>query len=802
MFKKLVSNLPFSPSLIGQLGFYARRLKKEQSVRKLGLIFTIFALVVQSFSVFSPPESANAASQNDVAPQCIENISGTQAKINCFLKEWDNPESNIGFWSRRFGITRDDIANMEYRAGAVCSGDWHSSFGMENKSYNRNQLNWNGRTIYWDNTSISISSERCWGALVGRTGDGITNRSQEFAFIFNCGNFVFKEFIPDEPRVPDPSAACDILNADPASGVADTTTFNFGLRGSTADGASISGYRFGWSGDGKSGESWSGFKNQANWSTTFGNSSKRNNATYTVTGTINTSLGEKTSANCQKTVTVAPKPDPSYTIEKTEDNNKTTASPDETLDYTITFRNTGNQALTNVEITDQIDSSAYTVVKQPSATATSGSATDIKTEKISTNGKFKVTIGSVAVDSVISVKYSLKVKPKAQLECEDNVILNKASARATEINIPSESTWTVTITNICDFSQDLQKAIVGDNRTFAPNEVVNYSLVFTNTGNRELTNVVIKDDLLDTGMTLVEGSISVAPKTNLGSTDLTDLFNKDKGLVINSVSAVEGLNMVTITYSATTPATSEFEECGEKVFTNHAISTTQNEKGENVIETNPDNNEQTITVNRPCDCTDTETLKNDPDCQTQKTAINNSQGGVDATTVAARGGDVITFTIRYINDNPDTTVVSIKDMLDDVLEYADLTDNGGGEFNEADKTLSWNNFELEYGQSATRRFSVTVKNPVPSVPQGTTQPLSYDCVMSNSIDNSKADIAVNCPPEKTVEIIVKDIPKTGIGGNIVFGAVLLAVVVFFYARSKQLGKEVRLVRKDFNAGTL
>ena len=32
MFRKLVSNLAFSPALVGQLGFYAKRLRKEESV--------------------------------------------------------------------------------------------------------------------------------------------------------------------------------------------------------------------------------------------------------------------------------------------------------------------------------------------------------------------------------------------------------------------------------------------------------------------------------------------------------------------------------------------------------------------------------------------------------------------------------------------------------------------------------------------------------------------------------------------------------------------------------------------------
>lgn len=66
MFRKLVSNLPFSPSLINQLGFYSKRLKKEEFTRKLGLIFTALALVVQTLTIFAPAQATLAASGNDI----------------------------------------------------------------------------------------------------------------------------------------------------------------------------------------------------------------------------------------------------------------------------------------------------------------------------------------------------------------------------------------------------------------------------------------------------------------------------------------------------------------------------------------------------------------------------------------------------------------------------------------------------------------------------------------------------------------------------------------------------------------
>lgn len=66
MFKKLISNLPFNPSLIGQVAFYAKRLHKEEKVRRLGLIMMVLSLLVQMFAVISPPQYSLAADPNDI----------------------------------------------------------------------------------------------------------------------------------------------------------------------------------------------------------------------------------------------------------------------------------------------------------------------------------------------------------------------------------------------------------------------------------------------------------------------------------------------------------------------------------------------------------------------------------------------------------------------------------------------------------------------------------------------------------------------------------------------------------------
>src|SRR3989344_2513010 len=68
MFKKLVSNLPFNPSLINQISFYARRLHREASIRRLGFVFIAMAMFVQIFAIVAPPKPTLARVGNDLIP--------------------------------------------------------------------------------------------------------------------------------------------------------------------------------------------------------------------------------------------------------------------------------------------------------------------------------------------------------------------------------------------------------------------------------------------------------------------------------------------------------------------------------------------------------------------------------------------------------------------------------------------------------------------------------------------------------------------------------------------------------------
>lgn len=212
--------------------------------------------------------------------------------------------------------------------------------------------------------------------------------------------------------------------------------------------------------------------------------------------------------------------------------------------------------------------------------------------------------------------------------------------------------------------------------------------------------------------------------------------------------------------------------------------------------------------NCAADCTTNPNLPGcSPDIAVKKTATNKMQANKDATSVKASAGDIIIYTITAVNNGKATGTITVEDNLTDTLEYATLTDNGGGTFNQDTKILSWGDVVIKPGISTTRTFIVTVNDPVPSMAQNQGTPTSYDCVMSNVVRKDGEDminIPVSCPVVKEIveQTVVKQLPSTGPGENMLFAGSLLVIVTFFWARSRQLGKEVRLIRKDFSASTI
>lgn len=534
MFRKIVSNLPFSPALVGQLGFYARRLRKEETTRRIGLIFTVLALIMQSFAVFNPPESANAANGNNV-------IYGGVSSKSDLLSVYDRNEDSAGHKDlqqiyRQFGITRQDIVNGSWTTfnsrdfgKTIQSVGRSSSYSWQRTPY---QIAGTSTTVYgsylykFDSTSWTLEHGSMYYGVVGKRAiDG-----QWFAIMSACGNPAFIKLPPPPAQ---PTALCSALTITPIT----RTEFSFDAKATTQNNAAVSGYQY----TVRDAKGATVFTKTVATNATSNrlNYNFQNDGTYTVSVTALTSVGEKTSTNCQKPLTVTPQP-------------RCTLNPDITSD-------------------------------------------------------------------------NPDCKP-----CESD----------------------------------------------------------------------------------------------------SSLWYKD-----------------------------------EK-------------------------------------CTSTFTIT--------KTVKNITQLVNNANNTTALPGDRLEYHLTVKNVGKTTGTYTLQDNLSDVLEYADLVDNGGATMATLDKstpveqvgTLSWPSVQIKPGQSIEKIVIVNVKSTIPATPQSPGNLASYDCRMTNDVAGSNTTVSVQCPAPKVIETTITELPHTGATENMVFAGVVLAVVVYFYARARQVKKEVRLIRRDLNAGTI
>lgn len=185
-----------------------------------------------------------------------------------------------------------------------------------------------------------------------------------------------------------------------------------------------------------------------------------------------------------------------------------------------------------------------------------------------------------------------------------------------------------------------------------------------------------------------------------------------------------------------------------------------------------------------------------------KTAKNITQGNVDAITTTAKAGDKIVYTLTVQNVGKSASDVTVTERLADILEYATVVDNGGGMLDAEAKTLSWPKTSVSGEQKIVRMFTIQLNSAIPAVGQGVSDKTSYDCKMDNTFGNT-ISINVDCPVEKVVvEQTVSQLPHTGPRENVIFGGTVFTIIAYFYARSRQIKKEVRLIRRDLNAGTI
>ncbi|MBW4061435.1 PKD domain-containing protein [Candidatus Saccharibacteria bacterium] len=180
-----------------------------------------------------------------------------------------------------------------------------------------------------------------------------------------------------------------------------------------------------------------------------------------------------------------------------------------------------------------------------------------------------------------------------------------------------------------------------------------------------------------------------------------------------------------------------------------------------------------------------------------KSALNLTQN-VDATTKSANPGDRIMYSLTTTNIGGVSDSYTVVEHLADILEYANVSDSDGG-LVDKDGILTWNPVTIAPGQTITKTFTVTVKDPVPSTPAGLSDPFSFDLRMDNVYGNA-VQVHVTPPLPKQIETAAAQLPATGAGTATTIVLVFSALAIFFYFRNRQLAAEIKLIRHDYQGG--
>lgn len=185
-----------------------------------------------------------------------------------------------------------------------------------------------------------------------------------------------------------------------------------------------------------------------------------------------------------------------------------------------------------------------------------------------------------------------------------------------------------------------------------------------------------------------------------------------------------------------------------------------------------------------------------------KTASNTTQGLTDANNTTAHGGDVIVYTLKADNTGKATVKQYVfEDNMNDVLDYADITDLHGGSLS-SDGIVSWPATDIAAGSTATRQMTVKVKNPIPATPVSVSDPSHFDLIMTNVYGNT---INIKLPPPvlKTIEVTTTTkLPNTGPGSSLVIAGLVVVIAGYFFARSRLLETESQLVLHESANGGL
>jgi uncharacterized repeat protein (TIGR01451 family) len=392
------------------------------------------------------------------------------------------------------------------------------------------------------------------------------------------------------------------------------------------------------------------------------------NKTITNTVTVNSTASSTLTAytNTQTAViTVRPMnpPDLSTTLVKAVlDENGGTLDPGNTLTYTISFSNSGENTATLVTVNDLIPASTTYVagsmkvlgVAQLDATGTdqgdyiAGPPARV-VFRVGT-GASGTLGGTMAAGQATTVSFRVTVNPNTFSKTITNTVTVNNTASGTLTPYTSTQTAVITVRPLT-FATTLTKTVVDENGgTLDPGNTLTYTIVYSNTGEDTATLVVINDPI-PASTTFVAGSLKVvaAIMTDGAADDLAEYDSVSQSVrfrVGTGASATAGGTLAagqttTVTFRVTVDASTYSKTITNTVSVNATASSTLT----------PYTSTQTAVITvRPLTPSNLTT-------SLTKTVLDVNGGTVDP-------GDILEYTIAFTNTGEDAAIlVAVTDPI-------------------------------------------------------------------------------------------------------------------------------------------
>ncbi len=770
MFRKVVANLPFSPSLINQLGFYSKRLNKEKVTRKLGVIFTIFAILIQTITFIAPAKATLAANANDIVYG--GNGKTKQGIIDAYVNNGDAlGRRDIQAIFNSFGIDEQSLRGATYEniQSTVANDYWSIGRYPRGTGGEMEVAIPNGPTIY-SRTLHGWSANTTWGALRVNTPSGVR------WILLECGNIVTTGgYQPPREKVKSFTVNKKVT-ADLTGPIGDLL-FWYAQKDITVQQGTKLRYLI-----------------------QIGNNGEvplqLNYADSPPPETPTRPGGDWIAAN----ITLQPGETRYITIAATA---STVGGPFKNVACAAVDVN--NDGLNN-DVTLPICSDAF--VRVTPTPPPIYNCTSLTALKQSDNGTYDFTLKGTAGNGATISKYEVDYGDGNKGEGPTTKHTYTAPGSYTAIatitaKLPDGTTKTATapacrveitipsppgvpnyeITKLVRKSDadQWQKATATTYSSMA-----SFQIAVRNTGETTLKNLKVTDTL-PKGLTYIEKSLQLDDKPLEGNP-----FTE--GIVLKELP--KGQQAILTFKVNINPAPTDIA-CATTQFKNIASADPEG-NGQGL-----DKKEADASIRAECQqsCPARNNTKDLSCLELTKTARNMTKKIENANGTTAGAGDVIEYTLSTTNIGAETYKgYVVEERMGDVLEYADIIDASGATLVKTPvEMLSWAPVDIKPGETIKKTILVGIKSPLPSTPASTSDPLSYDMKMVN-VYGDTVQISLPSTPIKTVEQAVKVLPSTGAGTSIIISTLFVATAVYFYYRSRLMIKELSLVKQQFNYG--